>query len=138
MNKVLVEGEVKSPLHNDSFKELNGQTINTNDYDEYLMGGIKSFTIDPFFRHIIGRRKLVKQIEKEMKIGRTNYACQGSDTGIIHIVKWDKERRCFLVWKHLLKDSIQNLVMKNGGMNISTHMGHGFDSIANKNIHNSL
>ena len=138
MNQVLVEGEVKSPLHNDSFKRLNGQIINTNDYDEYLLGGIKSFSIDPFFRSIIGRRKLCRQIEKDMKRGITNYASQGSDSGSIHIVKWDKERRCFLVWKHLLKDSLQNLAMKNGGMSFSTNQGHGFDSIVNRNMYNGL
>ena len=136
MNKVVIEEEVKSPLHNNSFKELNGQIINTNDYDEYPLGGIKSFSIDSFFCSIIGRRKIVKQIEKDMKKGRTNYACQGSETGMIHIVKWDSGRRCFLVWKHILKDSLQNKIMKNGGMLFSTNQGHGFDSIVNNHTLN--
>ena len=138
MNQVKVEGEFKSPLHAHSFKEMNGQIINTNEYDEYFLGGIKSFNKDTFFRSIVGSRRMCKQLEKDMKGGRKNYVCQGSETGMIHIVKWDSGRRCFLVWKHLLKDSIQNLVMKNGGMNISTNQGQGFDSIVNKKMHNSL
>ena len=135
-NEVVIEEEIKSPLHNESFKNLNGKLIDTNDYDEYFLGGIKTFSTDPFFKSIIGKSKLCRKVEKDMKIGRSNYVCQGSESNMIHIVEWDKGRKCFLVWKHLPKDSIQNQLFKLGGSLYSLNSGQGSDSIVNNHRFN--
>jgi len=129
-NIVEVNEIVKSTLHNSSLKGQ-GKIIDTNDYDEYFIGGIKSFSSDPFFRSVVGNTAVLPILEREMKEGFTDWVTEGSSTGMIHIVHWSHDHECFLVWKHLLKDSLHNMIMKNGGKVFKTHQGQGMGSIVN-------
>jgi len=133
-NFVEVTESVKSTFHNESLRQLSGKGIDTNDYDEYLLGGIHSFYKDPFFKSMFSSLTECKNMELTMKKGSQNYVCQGKESGLVHFVRWDKVRDCFLVWKHVLKDSLQNLCIKSGGMNYSTNNGQGLESIVNKQI----
>ena len=133
-NFVEVTESVKSTFHNESLRKLSGKGINTNDYDEYLLGGINSFSEDPFFMSMFSSMSECKNMDLLMKNESYDYVCEGSETGLVHFVKWDKVRNCFLVWKHVPKDSLMNMLIKLGGMNYSTNNGQGLESIVNKQI----
>jgi len=133
-NFVEVTESVKSTFNNGSFRRLTGKEIDTNDYDEYLLGGIRSFYKDLFFKSMFSSLTECKNMELTMKEGNQDYVCQGKETGLVHLVRWDKVRDCFLVWKHVPKDSFQNLCIKNGGSLYSFNSGQGFESIVNKQI----
>ena len=133
-NFVEVTESVESTFHNESLRKLSDKGINTNDYDEYLLGGINSFSEDPFFMSMFSSMSECKNMDLLMKNESYDYVCEGSETGLVHFVKWDKVRNCFLVWKLVPKDSMMNLVIKCGGMNYSTNSGQGFESIVNKQI----
>jgi hypothetical protein len=133
-NFVEVTESVKSSFHNESLRKLSGKGINTNDYDEYLLGGINSFSEDPFFMSMFSSMSQCKNMDLLMKNESYDYVCEGSETGLVHFVKWDKVRNCFLVWKLVPKDSMINSIIKCGGMNYSTNSGQGFESIVNKQI----
>ena len=113
---------------------INDIKIDTNDYDEYLLGGINSFSEDPFFMSMFSSMSECKNLEFLMKNESYDYVSEGSETGVVHFVKWDKVRNCFLVWKLVPKDSMINTIIKSGGMNYSTNSGQGFESIVNKQI----
>ena len=133
-NFVEVTESVKSTFHNESLRQLSGKGIDTNDYDEYLLGGIHSFYKDPFFKSMFSSLTECKNMEFRMKNEGYTYVSEGSETGLVHFVKWDKVRKCFLVWKHVPKDSLMNMLIKLGGMNYSTNNGQGLESIVNKQI----
>ena len=129
-NYVEVNEIKKSPLHRYSLSHL-GQVTNPDDYDEYLLGGMKSFSKDPFFKTMFVSGTQCRNMEKKVRTGGCSFASQGSKTGVIHMVNWDKELKCFLVWKHIPKDHPMNSMMKLGGRNFHLNMGSGIESIVN-------
>ena len=128
-NIVEVSENHKSPLHNNSLQHQ-GKVIDTNEYNEYLLGGIKSFSKDSFFFFVVANRNVAKNLETQMKKKNSDFVVEGVDSGTIHIVNWNREEGCFLVWKHILKDSLINLGMESGGV-FESSQGQIFDSVVN-------
>ena len=128
-NIVEVSGNHKSPLNKNSLSFM-GKVIDTNEYNEYLLGGFKSFSKDSYFRSFFPNKNSAKNYEIQMKKKNSDWVVEGVDSGTIHIVNWNREEGCFLVWKHILKDSLYNLGMESGGV-FESSQGQIFDSVVN-------
>ena len=130
-NIVNITENVKSPFHNESLKGFRGKIVDVNDYDEYFLGGIKSFHKDSFFKSVFSSLSECKNMEFNMRFKGWDYLTEGGNSGIVHVVKWNRDLSCFLVWKHVPKDSFDNQLMKMGGKMFSLNNGKGLDSIVN-------